>query len=191
MSLHLCLEVYSFVVFLFFNVLTQFAVSQVSVSINSICCPLRLVRVGYVKVCGHVFWTALSAGFKDQSCWKWHMTRPAQVQALLLLWASSLTCHQYSPMWSNAALPFSYSDLPSLTWRPLTHEPLLAENSLELCLTDYFKTVWHAAVLIMRLNSCSFVLAWLLKYFFADVPWKVFHIPERKGFISLYCCKRK
>lgn len=78
------------------------------------------------------------------------MTRPAQVQGTSSLSAalsrverpgSSVTYHQYSPMWSNAALQFSYSDFMSLTWRPLTYEPLLAKNSLELCLTDYFKTV--------------------------------------------------
>lgn len=82
---------------------------------------------------------------------------------------SSLAYHQYSPMWANAALPFGYSDFLSLTWRLLAYEPLLAENSLERCLSDYFRTMTCHCVdnAVELLLICVCLIA---KLIYATVP---------------------
>ncbi len=102
---------------------------------------------------------------------------------------SSLTYHQYSPMWANSALlPFGYSDFLSLTWRLLTYEPLLAENSLECCLSDYFRTgTCHCFDNAFELLICVCLVVNLI---YVTVPWKSSHIPEINDFIYLYCCKQ-
>lgn len=57
------------------------------------------------------------------------------------------------------------------------------------CLSDYFRIVtchcFDNAVELLLICVCL-----VAKLIYATVPWKVFHIPERKDFISLYCCKQ-
>lgn len=111
----------------------------------------------------------------------WHGQRRCRALLLCLLCrsqshvekpGSSHAYHQYSPMWSNTVLPFSYSGFLSLTWRSLAYEPLLAENSLELCLSDYFRTVachcFDNAVELLLICVC--LVATLIH---ASVLWKV------------------